>query len=219
MVSADGCGLELFEVEGSANHCLPRRVLWRRNAQYAYDRWRASARGSRDVRMMARDVHAHFVAYICPRPVFLASVADGGAANMFPMDLVGPVGPGHVSLALHSEGPLALLERSRRLALSSVPYAHASTAHALGRNHARASIAWRDLPFETIRTSTFGLAVPAFALRVRELEIVSARRLGSHTLHLAKVVHDERRGEGEQMFHVHGFYEAWRRSSKSLISP
>jgi flavin reductase (DIM6/NTAB) family NADH-FMN oxidoreductase RutF len=207
--------LDLFEVEQSRNYCLPTRLLWRRYLDYAYHQWRAQARSDGVVRMVSRDVHAQFVFYICPRPVFLVSVTDGEKGNMFPMDLVGPIGKHHFSLALHSTLPAALLERSRRMALSSIPAEQSSVAYMLAKNHKRTEIAWNELPFGTTKSPTFGLPVPSFALRVRELQIESVWPMGSHTLFLARVTGDERRRDGPQMFQVHGFFEAWRHQAGS----
>jgi flavin reductase (DIM6/NTAB) family NADH-FMN oxidoreductase RutF len=204
--------LALFEVIRSRNHCLPRSQLWRRYLDYAYRQWRAQARsGEAQIRVAMRDVHAHFVLYICPRPIFLVSVAAGTERNLFPMDLVGPIGNDHFALALHSTAPAKLLERSRRVALSSVPFEQTSVAYALGKNHNKTKIVWDELPFATTPSPTFGLLVPRFALRVRELEIDSVRRMGSHTVFFARVVGDHPWRDAQQMFQVHGFYEAWRR--------
>ena len=208
--------LHLFEVRGSSNACLPRRRLWRRYAHDAYRRWRASKR-STAVQMVTRDAHAHFVFYICPRPVFLVSCRDDEGGNLFPMDLVGPLGDQHFALALHSTAPAGLLERARRVALSSIPWERTGMAYALAENHKRSSIAWEELPFPTVPSATFGLPVPDLALRVRELAIESVSRLGSHTLFLARVVSDQHRKDGLQMFQLHGFYEAWRRRSTSSM--
>jgi hypothetical protein len=204
--------LALFRVRRSRNHCLPRRQLWRRYADSAYQRWRAHARpGDAQVRVVMRDVHAHFVLYICPRPTVLVSVMDGDDCNMFPMDLTGPIGSDHFALALHSPGPIGLVQRSRRIALSSVPFEQKPVVYALGKNHNKSKIARDELPFATSASPTFGLVVPGFASRVRELEIESFRQMGSHTLFLARVVGDQAWSDGLQMFQVHGFYEARRR--------
>jgi hypothetical protein len=38
-----------------------------------------------------REVHSMSVFYICPRPVVLATVAEGNAGNVFPMNLMGAI--------------------------------------------------------------------------------------------------------------------------------
>jgi hypothetical protein len=35
-----------------------------------------------------------FVFYICPRPVVLGGVSDGTRCNVYPMNLMGPIGDG-----------------------------------------------------------------------------------------------------------------------------
>jgi flavin reductase (DIM6/NTAB) family NADH-FMN oxidoreductase RutF len=211
IVVGGGEWLNLFRAEHYANYCLPRAALWRRYLHYSYGRWRSSARSNAsDVRMVAHDVHSLFVFYICPRPVFLVSVADGDMGNVFPMDLVGPVGSRYFSLALHSTAPAELMERSRRIALCSIPVEQTSLTFELGKNHKKHHLAFDQLPFPTIKSTGFGLPIPAFSLRVRELEIELVRSMGSHKLFLARIVEEQRRADGLQMFQVHGFYQAWK---------
>ena len=54
-----------------------------------------------ETRMIIRELFALSTFYICPRPVVLVSVVDGNAGNIFPMDLIGPIGGQHFTLALH----------------------------------------------------------------------------------------------------------------------
>ena len=42
------------------------------------------------------------------------------------------------------------------------------------------------------------------------MEIEAVRRLGSHTVFAARIVHEERCAEGLQFFMIHGIYQAWR---------
>jgi flavin reductase (DIM6/NTAB) family NADH-FMN oxidoreductase RutF len=203
--------LGFFEILGCTNYCVPRARLWARYAQYGYQRWRSRTHPGSNVPMVVRELHSVFVFYICPRPVVLVSVVDGNLTNIFPMDLIGPVGTRHFSLALHSTSTaVPLLERSRRIALSSVPLEQTSVAYQLGRNHNKASIEADEIPFATTKSAAFGLPVPSFALRVREMQIESIQKLGSHRLFLAHAVEDRHLTEGLQLFFVHGFYQAWR---------
>jgi hypothetical protein len=203
--------LYLFQAETSENHCLPKAVLWRRYLRYSYDRWRSRRRSNAsDIRMVARDVHSLFVFYICPRPVFLISVMDGEIGNIFPMDLIGSLGARYFSLALHSTCPALLMERSRRIAVSSIPVEHTSVAFELGKNHKKPFIDWGQIPFTTTSSAAFGLPVPKFSMRVREMEIEAVRPMGSHKLFVAKMIEDQRWADGLQMFQIHGFYQAWK---------
>jgi flavin reductase (DIM6/NTAB) family NADH-FMN oxidoreductase RutF len=208
-----------FESLGCTNYCVPRARLWARYAQYGYQRWRSRTHPGSNVPMVGREVHCVFVFYICPRPVVLVSVVDGNLTNIFPMDLIGPVGTRHFSLALHSTSTaVPLLERSRRIALSSVPIEQTSVAYQLGRNHNKASVEADEIPFATTKSAAFGLPVPCFSLRVREMQIESIQRVGSHRVFLARTVEDCHLAEGLQLFFVHGFYQAWRcRQRPSLL--
>lgn len=210
--------LYLFEAENSRNYCLPKAVLWRRYLHYSYDRWRSGRRSNpSDIQMVARDVHSLFVFYICPRPVFLISVMDGDIGNIFPMDLTGSIGARYFSLSLHSTSPAMLMERSRRIAVSSIPVEQTSLAFELGKNHKKPFVDWSQIPFDTTKSAAFGLPVPKFSLRVREMQIESVRPMGSHKLFVARTIEDQRWADGLQMFQVHGFYQAWKQKAQPLL--
>lgn len=200
--------LGLFQVKSYRNYCQARARLWARYVQYAYKRSQA---GNSDVPITAGEVHAMIVFYICPRPVVLVSATDGNANNMFPMNLMGSIGGGYFAFALNSNTPAStLVERSGFAALSSVPMEQTSLAFSFGKNHRRESIDWNQLPFPTRRSTRLGLPVPGFSLRVREMQIACARKVGSHTLFIAQCIHDEHWVDGLEFFMVHGLYQAYR---------
>jgi hypothetical protein len=206
IVRAGSQELHLFQPRSSRNLCLPRARIWARYLEYAYYRWRAP---NQDVPMSARDIHSMCVFYICPRPVRLVSVAAGDSTNIFPMNLFGPIGNGYFSLALTSGKPVtSLLEHAGRIALCSIPVEKAPVAYALARNHKLASIVASQLPFATRTSAAFSLPVPEFSLRVRELQIEAVHPLGSHTLFLARTIHDERWADAPEFFTLHGIYKA-----------
>lgn len=215
-IPVGGEQLYLFEPRSCRNYCLPRARLWARYLYYAWRRWRARRRSDAPhPRMAARELHPIFVFYICPRPVVLVSVTDGNLANIFPMDLIGPIGTRHFSLALHATSTaVPLMERSRRIALSSVPVEQTSVAYELGENHKKRCVDWAHLSFATTPSATFGLPVPRFSLRVREMQIEAVRVLGSHKLFLARTIEDQRWADGLQLFFVHGIYQARRHQAQ-----
>jgi flavin reductase (DIM6/NTAB) family NADH-FMN oxidoreductase RutF len=204
--------LHLFRPTRCRNYCLSPPQLWAHYSYYAWRRWRARMRRSASAaRMVPGELHSLFVFYICPRPVALVSVTDGDVANIFPMDLIGPIGTQHFALALHhTSTAVPLIERSLRIALSNIPVERKSTAYDLGRNHKRPGVNWPELPFATSPSAAFRIPVPAFSLRVREMQIEAVRALGSHKLFLATTVRDERRADGAQLCMVHGIYQARR---------
>lgn len=210
----------LYTASKCRNYCIPRGRLWMR---YFYDAcrqwWSEMQSGAPALRMPMRELHCVFAFYVCPRPVVLVSVADGDRGNIFPMDLIGPVGTLHFTLALHNNSPiLPLVARSRRIALSSVPVSHSSLAFELGKNHKRPFVEWENLPFVTVRSIAFGLPVPEFSPRVKELEIEIVRTLGSHTLLVGRVVKERWKENGLQLFQIHGFYQA-RRQHLQQVHP
>lgn len=207
----------LFRTHNPVNYCQAKGILWRRYLDFAYSQWK-NERGPHppEIRMVASELHALFVFYICPRPVFLVSVGDGEAGSIFPMDLVGPVARRHLSLALHTTSkPLTLIERVRRIALCSVPVEAMPLAYRLGRNHHNESVDWASLPFPMRRSSCLGLPVPDFSLRVREMEVANVRQMGSHALLVCRILKDDLVTDGLQFFQAHGFYDKWREQAIS----
>jgi flavin reductase (DIM6/NTAB) family NADH-FMN oxidoreductase RutF len=203
--------LRLFDVTGSRNHCVSSAQLWRRDLASYYERLRQPGR----MRPTTLESHCLAIFYLCPRPVVLVSVMDGARGNIFPMDLIGPLGPTNFSLALHnSRAGVPLIQRSRKVAISGIPINEAPAAYALGKNHRKAGIDWNELPFATNLSSSFHLPVPDFALRVREMEITAVRPIASYTLFLARIVSDKRSTDGLHLHFIHGFYEAWCRRTR-----
>jgi flavin reductase (DIM6/NTAB) family NADH-FMN oxidoreductase RutF len=214
IVRAGGQELYLFEVRACKNHCLPKTHRWARFLHREYLLWRSNK--TSDVRMSSLGSRSMGVFFICPRPVVLVSVADGDVGNMFPMNLMGSIGNGYFAFALNSSRPASsLVERSGRVALSSIPAEQASVARQLGRNHRQESVDWNLLPFQTKRSPALGIPVPGFALRVREMQIEAVRKLGSHTLFVAHVIRDETWADNLQFFMVHGLYQRVRRPEAS----
>ena len=200
--------------------CLPRSVVWRRYLDFARQQRRV-ARGPNppETQMIIRELFALATFYICPRPVVLVSVADGNACNIFPMDLIGPVGGQHFTLALHGTSTgVPLIERSRKVALIGVPVEQISTAYRLGQNHKKTDFHWNQVPFDLTTSPAFGLPIPEFALNVKEMEIEEVRAMGSHKLFICRTEANHLRCHGLQLSFVHGFYHARRQQTQPLVS-
>jgi hypothetical protein len=201
--------LVLFRARYSKNYCLPRRHLFAHYCLYRYSLWRKPDVPGRMMSFLER--RAAMVMFICPHPVVLLSLCNEGGGNIFPMNIGGNLGGGYFALAL-KESRLAahLVELAGRVAISNVPLSHTSTAFKLGINHHKPSINWNELPFQTRLSSAFSIPVPIFTHRVREMEIDTVHRLGSHIFFVARIVSDEIFPEPEGLCIVHGFYQGWR---------
>jgi flavin reductase (DIM6/NTAB) family NADH-FMN oxidoreductase RutF len=195
-----------FTVSKCKNYCLPQARLLAHYFHGAYARWRRPP----DLHMSSRDIRAMPIFFICPRPVGLISVG-GLAGNLFPVNLMGPLGDSTFGFALNSSRQsMALLKRARKFALSSVPLEQASVVRGMGGNHKRGSIDWQELPFGIMRSKRLGLPVPCFSLRVREMEVITSQDMGSHTLFIARILEDQHYMHGPQFFMIHGMYQAYR---------
>jgi flavin reductase (DIM6/NTAB) family NADH-FMN oxidoreductase RutF len=205
----NGHTLRLFQARSCRNHCLPWTRLWAHQLHQAYVQLRHG--GDPDVRMDALGTRSMIVLFICPRPVVLVSAMHGECGNIFPMNLMGPIGRGYMAFALNSSRQAApFVEQAGRAVFSNIPAEQTEVARQLRGNHRQKSVRWDQLPFETRPSALLGIPVPCFALRVREMEIEAVRQLGSHTLFVARVIHDECRSAGPQFTMIHGIYQARR---------
>jgi flavin reductase (DIM6/NTAB) family NADH-FMN oxidoreductase RutF len=208
----------LFTVKSCSNYCLPRRRMWAHYMHHAYLRWRN--RKTVNVRISGLEDRFNAVMFICPKPVGLISVFEGNRGNIFPVNLMGPLGGGCFSFALvNTQWPAPLLKRIGRFALSDIPFDQAKTVRTLGKNHRQESIDWQHLPFATRPSTGLGNPVPAFALRVREFEVLHSRQMGSHVFFIARITSDERCADVPEFFMIHGLYAARRQAESASRRP
>jgi flavin reductase (DIM6/NTAB) family NADH-FMN oxidoreductase RutF len=206
-ILTDGPALHLFQVDRCRNYCLSPGRLWAHYLHHAYLRWRSTSH----IRLSGREAQAMTASFICPRRVVLVSAVWADRSNIFPMNLLGSLGNGYFAFSLDSTRLAApLVAGAGTVALSGIPVGRAEVAQQLGKNHKKESVPWSQLPFSTTPSTALGIPVPCFASRVIELQLETARNLGSHTLFVSRVVRDERRAAGEQFFMVHGIYQSWR---------
>jgi flavin reductase (DIM6/NTAB) family NADH-FMN oxidoreductase RutF len=210
--SANGgdLGISFLEVDGGKHSCLPTGLrTWHRLRQA---RWRHDA----GFRMSNTAVQQLTLFYICPRPVVLVSVDDGVSNNLFPMDLIGKLRD-CFTLALRTTSPsVATMRGSRRVALADVALSLQKTVYGLGKHHKVAQIDWSGLPFDSVRSTEFGLRVPADAQRIRECSIESWREAGSHTFFVCRVVSDRTLGTEPRLHHTCGIHRVYRQRRGSL---
>jgi flavin reductase (DIM6/NTAB) family NADH-FMN oxidoreductase RutF len=167
------------------------------------------------------DLAAFLVLYICPRPVVLVTVQHGLASNLFPMDLIGPTDSPYFLMALRSTAPsVRLISESRHMALADVPLEYTAVTYQLGEHHRKERIDRSSLPFDTEPSPGHGLPVLRAALRLRDVVVRDVQVVGSHTLFVTEVVHEERRDNGLQLFHVSGpYYHYLQRRGIELPRP
>jgi hypothetical protein len=208
-IPASGFELVLFEARSTRNNCLPKMNILAHYLRHRYLLWRKLDIAG--IKMTFLERRAVMVMFIRPHPVVLLSLSGEAGGNIFPMNIMGDLGNGYFAFAL-KESRLAahLVERAGRVALSSVPLSQTSLAYQLGANHRKQAIDWDGLPFATRKSVAFQIPVPIFAQRVREMEIETVCKLGSHTFFVARVIHDEGFAGNVGLCIVHGFYQAWR---------
>jgi flavin reductase (DIM6/NTAB) family NADH-FMN oxidoreductase RutF len=205
VITVDRTAFHLFHASGYRNACMPvpARMIFATHNGWAD--WKR--RKKRNFRMERPDLNAFQVLYICPRPVVLVTMVHAPASNLFPMDLIGPTASPYFLMALRNTSPsIALIRESRRLALADVPLEYTRIAIQLGEHHEKERIDWSALPFATEPSAGHGFPVLRDALRVRDVLVREVHVVGSHTLFVTEVVHEERRRDGLQMFFIAGPY-------------
>ncbi|HKR77056.1 MAG TPA: flavin reductase [Rhodanobacter sp.] len=210
-VSTEGSTLALYHVAAGGHRCL----LWPLRPWNTWLQNRLMQRNTSSPHSLMAPVATQqlMIAYLCPRPVILVSVDAPGHHNIFPMDLIGPLGrSGLFALALRSTNvSVPVMRESRRVALSCMPAAMKDAVYALSVQHRQPLPDWAALPFPLRRSRTFGIPVAAAALRIRELDIVHSEEVGSHTFFLGRIVSEEALAQDAQLHHTAGFHQAWRR--------
>jgi hypothetical protein len=208
-IQSAGNGLHFFEPRSVNNRCLPVHQRAAHSLMHAYQ---ARVRPKTpDLNMTLLEQRAADVTFIRPHPIGIGSVEDVAGGNIFILNLMGELGEGRFGFGLRDlRWPAHLVERSGRMALSSVPSSKGQIAFFLTKTHLVEQVDWGKLPFEVRQSSRFNIRVPAFALRVRELELETIRKMGSHNFFIARVISDEQRMEGEELHALHGFFQAWR---------
>jgi len=211
VVPTSGPRLHLYRATGSTNFCLPRLRRWAHSLYAA--RTQRKDRGSGRMELSSLDSRCNEVIFSCPRPVVLASMFEGDRGNIFPMNLMGPVGREYFVFALNSKNHAAhLVGQIARLALSTVPFEQAELVRQLGRNHHVSSVDWSRLPFDTHLSRTLRIPVPMFALTVREMKIEQSYPLGSHTFFIASVVDLTHYSNAPEFHRIHGLYARLRKA-------
>src|SRR5262249_55619622 len=126
--------------------------------------------------------------------------------NLFPMDLVAPLGSGDFVLALRSTSPaIDVIEASRRIAMSGAPAAHLGAIYELGAQHRKTTIDLDNLRFSVRRSRLFGLPVLEGSGLVRDLSVQQLHRIGSHVLFVCR--EEDEHGHAEaQLARVSGRY-------------
>lgn len=210
-VSTGGNTLTLYRVAAGRHRCL----VWPLRPWNTWLQNRLMQRNTSSPHSLMAPAATQqlMIAYLCPRPVILVSVDAPGHRNIFPMDLIGPLGrSGLFALALHSTNvSVPAMRASHRVALSCMPATMKDAVYALGVHHKQPLPDWTALPFPLRRSRAFGIPAVAAALRIRELDIVHSEEIGSHTLFLGRIVSEETLTEEPQLHHTAGFHQAYRR--------
>lgn len=205
-----GGALDLLRPIAASVHCVPALACGWRYAR-AWRHARRTARRPHAFAMKFKDLCALNVFYMMPRPVYLVSVVDGDAGNLFPMDLVGPLGEHGFLLALRLTSPsVELMRASGRIAVSAVPAEWKELAYRLGDHHRTRMLAWDTLQVRIAPSPVLGIPVPRDALGLRELAVERCEAVGSHMLFATSIVAHSAQRDAPQLCHVSDMYARWR---------
>ncbi len=206
-----------FTPRSAANYGLPRVRLWTQYLLRSYLNWRSV--NTFNVKMSFLESRAAWVTYIRPHPKGLMSISSGFGSNIFPVLMTGDLGPGRFGFGLNvSWSSARLVESARSVVLSSVPTRYAPVVYQFAAHHYKHSVMWDQLPLILKTSRAMAIPIPAFALRVREMEMEQTHKFGDHVFFVARVVSDEVLANDEELCVIHGIYQACRLSgSDSLL--
>ena len=207
--STKAARIALFEVRHAVQRCV----------QWPYRPWNRYLQGRAIRRHRPPDnfwmppdaVQQLMIFYTYPRQVVLVSVEDGEHRNLFPMDLIGPVGPDRFTLALRNTSrSVPVMKTARRVVLSDIAASERALAYRLGAHHREPLADWQSLPCAIERSRVFSLPFVQSALRVRELEILDFETIGSHTFFVTRIAAEQPLAEAQQLHHTSGLYQHFR---------
>ena len=209
-IMLDGRTLDLLHPTASRVSCAsPATLLWRYGLAWRQNQ--LNARRPHSFRMSLPDLKALNLFYMMPRPVHLVSVLHKRAGNIFPMDLVGPLGDDLFLLALRLTSPsIEPICAGGRIVVSGAPAAMKEAAYQLGLHHKAPMVDWDGLPIQVAPSPLFGVPAPVAALGLRELEVRHFQPVGSHMLFVTSVAGFSHRREEAQFCHVSDMYARWR---------
>jgi flavin reductase (DIM6/NTAB) family NADH-FMN oxidoreductase RutF len=201
-----GRDYKLYRVVRSQDLCVGRAELWTNYLRFEVERLKRISPKD-PFPLGGLSLWSTLIFYTRPRPVVIVSVGEPGAANLFPMDLLGLSEDGAFLMALRSTSPnVAVMRRTKRIAMVEVPLAFKDQAYALASGHARLRDPGEAFSFEVADSPTWRLPIPAQAVGVREVEVTHVEEVGSHNLFTTRIVHDSG-SDAPRLHHVSGFYE------------
>ena len=214
-IPTSGPVLYFFQVSSVRSYCLPRVHLWMFYLQFSYRNWRHPLPAN-TISLSFLEMRAMEVFFICPRPIGLASAQENSRGKYVSPECDGVTGrrlPGFWAQGCQIAFTSGRPHQAHRV--RTIPMQHGDLGYKLGPNHSKKNgIDSSDLPFATSPSPKFGIPIPAFAFRVREMEVELARTLGSHIFFVGRVVGDERFSEGVEWCVTHGHYQTWRLKSR-----
>jgi hypothetical protein len=197
---------KLYRVVRGQDFCVGRAELWTNYLRFEVERLRRISPKD-PFPLGGLSLWSTLIFYARPRPVVIVSVGEAGAANLFPMDLLGVSEDGAFLMALRSTSPnVAVMRGTKRIAMAEVPLAFKERAYALASGHSRLRGPGEALPFDVVDSPTWCLPLPAQAVRIREVEVTHVDEVGSHNLFTTRIVHDSG-SDARRLHHVSGFYE------------
>jgi hypothetical protein len=210
--ATDPLGLLLLEVEWSGTvEGRAVRLLRAKDAQSNLLRGRqAWARRSRG----GEADPAESVAWTVPRPVGLATTAQGADEHIFPVDLCGALGGALFGLGLApGSAGLAAIEGAGRFVWSTVDASAGRSAYDLRVGHRRRTPGALSADVRHFKRSPrLDLPLPMWALQATELELLRVEA-GARALVFAKAVHTSRVREADVLAHLHRDALAWRQAA------
>jgi flavin reductase (DIM6/NTAB) family NADH-FMN oxidoreductase RutF len=151
------------------------------------------------------------IAYAVPRVISLITLGNENRMNMFPTDLHGSVDEKYYVGSLRIGGKANdQVEQEGKLVISFMPVKQYQFVYSLGKNHMQDMAPAKNFVLSEGGSNSFGIPVPAGALKYIELKRIRSVDAGIHRIHLYEKVNEENLCDGKTLAHVHQFYAQWR---------
>ena len=203
----DGCKFCLFRISSCRNLFFNPISLYI-NSTYLWFQ-KISNTNPYNFLLSSSEFHKLHSYYLMPKPVVIVSVCQEGEYDFFPMDNIGYVSDDIFLLGLRNTSPsLSKIIITRKICLSDIPFDKKEYAYTLGKHHKDGHVDLKSVGFGFLKSELYSFMIPDFALEVKELEVLSNKVYGSHTLIVCRVVNDYSLLQGTQLAHVPWYYNS-----------
>jgi flavin reductase (DIM6/NTAB) family NADH-FMN oxidoreductase RutF len=157
--------------------------------------------------------------YCFPRKIIITSFKSVDYINLFPMDFQGYIQQKEaVLLGLRNTNiTLEKILEQKQFVLIDFDHNSISPIYELGKHHSSLPPHREELPFKINNSDQLKCPIPEFATSYKELSLFNAINLGSHTLLIAKVIHQTFSNNDSHLYHISQFENVCNSHYKQFV--